>query len=134
MTIFKHLLGAAVLAISLTLVADMAQGAKVGEKAAMQAAMQQYVDRSLVDGAYLHMDMKSGEVRRLYPNKAHPMIFAMGEFFVLCSEFRDEKDKSVNVDFYMARENDLFVVSQAAVQDRVMLKKQIGAGKAKRVN
>lgn len=131
---FTRLLGALVLIASLVSAAGVALGAKVAEKAALQAAMQQYIDRSLVDGAYLNIDMNSGKVRRLYPHKAHPMIFSMGEYFVLCSDFRSAEDKPVNIDFYLAPDNGNFVVFHVAVADRVMLKKQIAAGKAKRVN
>ncbi len=134
MTVLKNIFGAAILIVSFSNLLGVAHGATISEKAAMQAAMQQFIDRSLVKGAYLQIDMKDGKVRHLYPNKAHPMILGMGEYFVLCSDFRDASSGSVNVDFYLARENDLFVVFHVAVDDRVMLQRQISEGRAQRVD
>ncbi len=134
MIVLKRVLGAVVLIVSLANMAGVAYGAKIAEKASMQAAMQQYIDGRLVEGAYLHLNMETGKVRRLYPSKAHPMILSMDDYFVLCTDFRDAGDGSVNVDFYLARENGRFVVFNVAIDDRVMLKRQIGAGKAKRVD
>jgi len=134
MNALKSILGAVMFIVALSYMPGVAQSANIAEKAAMQAAMQQYIDRSLVKGAYLHINMGNGKVRRLYPQKAHPMIFRMGDYFVLCSDFRDAGDKSVNIDFYLAREDNLFVVFQTAVADRTMLQQQISKGKAKRVD
>jgi len=134
MIVFNRLLGAMVLIVSLANMSGVAYGAKIAEKAAMQAAMQQYIDGRLVEGAYLHMNMETGKVSRFYPSKAHPMILSMGKFFVLCTDFRDAGDGAVNADFYLARENGRFVVFNVAIDDRVMLKRQIGEGKAQRVD
>jgi len=106
----------------------------MSEKAMLQVSMQRHIDRSLVDGAYLHMKMETGEVRELHPITAHPMIMKMGKYFVLCSDFRDKSGKSVNIDFYMARRGSSFVVFQALVDDRKPLKRLMKAGKASRVN
>ena len=106
----------------------------VGEKAMLQVSMQRHIDRSLVNGAYLHMIKETGDVQELHPVAAHPMILKMGEYFVLCSDFQDKNAKSVNIDFYMARRGDTFIVFQALVDDRKPLVRLIKAGKASRVN
>jgi hypothetical protein len=110
------------------------QAATIGDMAAMQASMQRYIDGRLVKGAFLYVDMKAGKVRPLYPIEAHTMILSMGEYFVLCSDFKDEEDNSVNVDFYLAKENDLYVVFHVSVDDREQLGKWMRAGEAKRLN
>lgn len=103
----------------------------VGEKAALQATMQKHIQRHLVNGVYLQVDFKTGNVRSLHPLAAHPMILRMGEYFVLCSDFRDDQGRSVNVDFYIARVGKSHMVFQAVVDDRGSLQRLIRIGKAK---
>jgi hypothetical protein len=133
MSILKGLLGGIAMMFSLLHLIGPAHSATIGEMAAMQAAMQQHIDRSLVKGALPHFDMKTGKMRQLYPAKAHPMIFSMGDYFVLCSNFRDAGN-AVNIDFYLARENGLYVVFQMVVEDRKVLMRKISEGTAKRLN
>jgi len=104
----------------------------VSEKASLQAAMQRHIDRSLVNGAYLHLNPKSGDVRRLHPVTAHPAILQMGNYFVLCFDFRDDGGKPVNVDFYMARKGQSYVVFHAAVENRALLGRLMKTGKVAR--
>ena len=106
----------------------------IGEKALLQASMQKHIDDHLVDGAYLHLEMKTGEVRHLHPVKAHPMILKMGKFFVLCSHFKDKDGKEATVDYYMARRGSSFVVFKALVDERKPLQKLMKAGKVSRLN
>ena len=110
------------------------QSVDLGDKAMLQAGMQKHIDGRLVDGAYLHLDEDSGEVRELFPVAAHPMIMRMGKYFVLCSHFQDKGGKEVNVDFYMARRGNKFIVFKALVDDRKPLNRLINAGKVSRVN
>lgn len=93
----------------------------IEQKAALQVVMQQHIQTSLVDGAYLHLDRKTGEIRKLYPVRAHPIILQVGKFFVLCSDFRDRSGKSANIDFYIARQKNSYAVFQTVVDDRARL-------------
>jgi hypothetical protein len=93
----------------------------VGEKAAIQAAMQRFIDNQSVGGVYLYLDAKAGEVRGISPVTTHPMIMRMGEHFVLCFTFRDAAGSDVNVDFYLARKGDEYVVFHTAVNDSELL-------------
>jgi hypothetical protein len=120
---FNKIFGGILLAVSLVSGAVADQTVGTANKAALQAAMQRHIDRSLVDGAYLHLDFDSGDVRKLHPVKAHPMILQMGEYFVLCSDFRDKTGKLVNVDFYLARHDRSYVVFHSAVDDRINLER-----------
>ncbi len=81
-----------------------------GEFATLQAVMQSHIDQNLVDGALLHLDEKTGKVRALYPAKAHPMIMALGQYYYLCSDFRDQDGKKVMVNFYAAKDHDHYVI------------------------
>lgn len=128
MNSLKSLVFGLALVASLATIASPGHSARVGEKAALQAAMQQHIDRNLVKGAFLHLEA-TGRVRPLYPLRAHPMILRMGDYFVLCSDFKDVAGKSVNVDFYMARDDDSYVIFHLAIDDRVTLERWLSEGK-----
>ena len=70
----------------------------------------------------------------LHPYTAHPMILRMGQYYVLCSDFRDDAGKSVNIDFYMARRGKGYVVFQMAVSHREQLEKLMKVGKVEMVD
>lgn len=93
----------------------------ITDKANLQATMQRHISDQLVDGAYLHLEKETGEVRKLYAVSAHPTILQIGQFFVLCSDFRDKNGKTANIDFYIARDGDRYVIFKAIVDDRALL-------------
>ncbi len=107
-----------------------AWGLSLSEKANLQAAMQRYIDRQMVEGVYLYLEPQSGEVRALHPVTAHPTILSMGPYYVLCFDFRDSRGKDVNVDFYLARKDTSYVVFHAAVDDRKLVMRLMQDGKA----
>lgn len=123
----------AVLRMALTLAAIQpaaaAEPLSLTEKASLQAAMQRYIDRGLVDRRYLAVDLASGEVRKLSPVAGHPMILRMGPYFVLCSDFRDDKGAFVNVDFYVASSASGYVVFRSEIGNRQPLELLMKAGK-----
>lgn len=100
---------------------------------ALQATMQQHIDRSRVNGAFLALDLKSGKLRRLAPGAAHPQIFAMQDGYVLCADMRDEAGNNINVDFFVARKGQGFVVYQSEVDNRDAFRALIKQGVAKRL-
>ena len=108
-----------------------AQALSLNDKAALQAAMQQDVDRQTVNDAYLYLDMEAGKVRSLYPVTAHPMIMQMGEHFVLCFDFLDPDGNTVQADFYLSRKANSFVVFHTAVASRAALMALIEDGRVK---
>lgn len=99
------------------------------EQAALQSSMFQFIDRQLVGERFLDLDLASGVTRALYPAKAHPMILRMGDGFVLCTDFRDEDGKAVNVDFYVAPSREGYVVYHSEIDNRGSLKALMAAGK-----
>lgn len=101
------------------------------QKAALQVAMQQHIDRSVVNGKFLHLDTKTGQVESLHPVTAHPMIMLMGEHYVLCADFRDRNGKPVNIDFYMARRGQSYIVFHTAVAERETLERLMQSGRVK---
>ena len=110
---------------------DSADAAGVVNKARLQAVMQQHIERQLVDGALLHFDIKTGDVQRLYPTKAHPMVFEMGDYFVLCADLRDTAGKSVPLDLYLAPSGRFFTVFHSEINNRAPLRKLMKKGLAK---
>jgi len=101
----------------------------IGEKASLQAAMQRYIDRQMVDDAFLYLDQENGEVGRLHPVTAHPMILKMGRNYVLCFDFRNDQGADVNVDFYMAPTEGSYIVFHTAIDDREVLHRLMQDGK-----
>jgi len=125
-------LSAATLALVFLLAAPQAWSIGLAEKAGLQAAMQRHIDRQLVDGAFLHLDLKTGAVKHLHPVNAHPVILRMGKHYVLCFNFRDDKGKTVEIDFYLARKANSYVVFNTAVSSRRLLKRLMAAGRVVR--
>ncbi|MEM8948456.1 MAG: hypothetical protein AAGC99_03900 [Pseudomonadota bacterium] len=52
--------------------------------------MQQPIEQSLIDGAILHLDTETGEVREAYSTRSRNMIFAAGDHVVFHADFRDK--------------------------------------------
>ena len=126
-------LAIAILALSISSGAVSGQAIGLVEKASLQAAMQQHINRMLVNDAYLQLNMETGEVRALRPVTAHPIILKMGEYFVLCADFRDEKGNSVSIDFYLAQQDQSYIVFHSAVDDREQLMALMNKGIVERL-
>ncbi|WP_193173845.1 hypothetical protein [Nisaea nitritireducens] len=122
-----------VLLASTIVIPAQASALTLAEKASIQASMQRHVDGQLVDGALLYLNQKAGEVQRLHPVTAHPMILTMGDHYVLCFDFRNDSGKNVPVDYYMARRDSEYVVFHTAVADRTLLKRLMSDGKIARL-
>ena len=122
----KRIAGIAVCVLTLVMCAA-ANAAKLSmaDRALFQATMQQSIDYATIDGAYLHLNATTGVVKKIYPAKNHVMILHMGQHFVLCTEFRNAAGKNINVDFYIARKKQTFVVFHTAVDDRKSLMKMM---------
>ncbi|MGI9485268.1 MAG: hypothetical protein ACR2RF_05175 [Geminicoccaceae bacterium] len=101
------------------------------DKTRLQAAMQQYIQRHVIDGAILHFDAETGEVRPLYPTKAHPMVIAMGDYFILCTDLRDKKGGELPLDLYMARKGRSYVVFHSEINNRTPLQRLLRKGMAR---
>ena len=103
-------------------------GLSLTEKANLQATMQRYIDQQTVDGVFIYLEARSGKVRTLHPVSAHTRILSVGQYYVLCFDFRDDKGQDVNVDFYLARKNTSYVVFHTGIDDREQLKRMMQAG------
>lgn len=100
-------------------------------KVQLQADLQKHIYRSLVDGAYHTLDPARGEVIPLYPLVSHPMILKMGDYFVMCADFRDANGNDVDIDFYMIKQNKRFLIFRAEVDNHQLLDGLMKSGKAK---
>ncbi|MDA0238969.1 MAG: hypothetical protein O3A84_02945 [Proteobacteria bacterium] len=110
------------------------QALSTGVKVMLQATMQRHIESVLVGGVYPQINLKTGEVRRLHPATAHPMIVQVKDVYVLCTDFRDEQGRKVNLDFYIAKKGAHHVVFQTIVGNRDPLKKLIKSGVAQVTN
>ena len=121
MGIIRTFAVALVFAVGINAAVAAAGKISITDKANLQATMQRHISDRLVDGAYLHLKKETGKVRKLYAVAAHPTILQVGEFFVLCSDFRDKNGKTANIDFYIARDSNRYVIFRAVVDDRRQL-------------
>ncbi len=110
----KYLLAAAT-CVSFALVLPTAMAGSLGDNdlVALQAAMQSHIDQSVINGALLAIDAKTGELEHYYPTKAHPKVMTMGDNFVMCAEMVDDDGKESMANFYVAREGGRYVVFQS---------------------
>ena len=118
----------------LGLLASISTSANAGgtvDKARLQAAMQQHIQRHVIDGAILKFDADTGVVKQLYPTKAHPMVIAMGDHFVLCTDLRDKFGNEMPLDLYMARKGRSYVVFHSEIDNRLPLQRLLKKGIAR---
>ncbi|MEZ5823393.1 MAG: hypothetical protein R3C97_01175, partial [Geminicoccaceae bacterium] len=93
----RFLFSLAMLVFTLVAAHPAAAADNTADKARLQAAMQQYIDRNKVGDALLQLDFETGETKELFPTQAHPMIMQMGEHYVLCADLKDAEGQSVPV-------------------------------------
>lgn len=124
-----------VLAIAVPTVTAAQAGERVGvaERTMLQAAVQQHIERNLIDGNYLQLDTATGQIHALMPFKPHPVILRMGDYYVLCSDFRNDKGQTVNVDFYVAKRGQSYGVFHSAADGDALLKRLMKEGRVKRL-
>ena len=132
-----HLMAVTALATALLLPqAGTAKENTTALKAQLQAHLQRSIDRQLVEGAFMDLNLETGEMTPLYPVKAHPMVLRMGEdgnSFVLCSDLKSRDGKSVPVDFYMTRNGTRFTIIRTEIGNRAPLKALLKSGVAARL-
>lgn len=109
--------------------AAMAGNLSEAERTALHVAMTQHIDRQVIDGMYLKVDLGTGVIQRFAPAKAHPMVLKMGEDYVLCTDFKNEAGVATNVDFYVTRRGKGFAIFHTEINNRQPLMKLMEAGK-----
>ncbi len=125
----RKLLAPSVIAFTMALSGNFAAAeVTTNEKIMLQATMQQAIAETLIDGKYLYLDAKAAKVEAIYPAKTHPMIMRMGDHFILCTDFRNAEGKPVNVDFYISRRDDAFVVFDTVVANRAPIAQMMKSG------
>jgi hypothetical protein len=131
----KKIVGAAiVLLAAFSAMPAYAANITEADRTALHAVMLQHIDRQVVDGMYLRMDLKGGNIEQFAPAKAHPMMFTMGENYVLCTDFKDKDGKTAMVDFYVAKRGKSYAVFQTEINNRDPLMKLMETGKVKSVD
>lgn len=100
------------------------------DRVALQSTMAQYIEQHTVGDAFLHVDPVTGSVEKLYPATQHPMIVKLNNVIVLCADLRTKDGKTVNADFYAARDNSQFVIFQTEIGNRAPLQALLMKGAA----
>jgi hypothetical protein len=109
MNIFARVIAASSFLFVASLPAIAEESVAPEELANLQAAMQSHIDQLSVDGALLHLDPATGKVRKVFPAKAHPKIMKLGNYYYLCSDFRDSEGKDLMVNFYAVKDSGRYV-------------------------
>ncbi len=99
-----------------------------GEQAQLQATMHSEINHRLLNGKFLDLDPVTGQITELTPAKTHPKILRFGKHFILCTDFKNAKGDSVNIDFYITRKDASYIVFKTATNDRRVLKKLMQQG------
>lgn len=81
----------------------------------IQKAMQGFVAKRTVDGAYLLYDPVTNEVLRLRDVDLHKGIVKKGDFFVSCAGFKDQRGREIDVDILVLQDGDDVRATQAIV-------------------
>lgn len=110
--------------------ARAAEPLTTADKIALQSTMAQYIEQHTVGDAFLHIDPATGDVEKLYPSTQHPMIVRLKDVVVLCADLRTKDGKTVNADFYVARDNGQFVIFQTEIGNRAPLQALVMKGAA----
>ena len=94
----------------------------------LQVAMQRYIDRSLIQGSIVDIDVETGAVRHLFPVKAHPMVMKADDYFVLCAHLSNKQGEAFEVDYYLVETDLGFRVFRVEVDNRDVLHDLMAAG------
>ena len=121
-----------ILAAALVFCALSANAAQT-DKARLQAAMQLHLEAMSLGGTIHHLDEKAGDFIELYATQAHPMIFQVDRFFVLCSELVTAEGERRTIDVYITEHNGALKVVQTIIGDRRALKKLMSTGRTVRL-
>lgn len=125
----------AILLASLVVQAAQASDpANAALKVRLQAAMQSHIERSTIEGAYTFFSLDQGKISRFYPSKAHVMTLKSNGYYVLCSEFRNDKGENTPVDFYLVPKDKGFQVIRTEINNRSPLEKLMKAGSVSEFN
>lgn len=100
-------------------------------KSDLQGAMMDYIDYNSVDGKFVYLDAMKNKVTNFYPANLHPRILKIGQYFVLCSDFKTEAGKNVDVDFLAVKIDNEMRVLQALVGRRDVIRSMMKAQMAK---
>ncbi len=107
-----------------------AEALSTADRGALQSTMAQYIEQHTIGDAFLHVDPKTGQTEKLYPATQHPMIVRLNDVIVLCADLVTKDGKTVNADFYAARDNGQFVIFQTEIGNRAPLQALVMKGAA----
>lgn len=94
-------------------------------KVELQVALMEYIDANSVDGKFVYFDARTQQMVELFPANLHPMIVPTSSVYFLCADFRDAKGYKVDVDFVATHSEDGFIVFQAMVNQRHIVREMM---------
>jgi hypothetical protein len=126
---FKSCVAGMAIAVALSF-STSAHALQLAQKVALQAAMTQHIEATVINGVIPYVQLSDGKIVDLVPSKAHPMILTFGDKYVLCTDYRDPEGRFVNVDFYIAERNGEFIVFQTEIDNRAAVERLVKSGRA----
>ena len=105
----------------------LADSISAAVKLELQAAMIDFIDYNSVDGKFLYLDVQNKKVSSYYPANLHPRVLKVGRYFVICSDFKTDEGKNVDVDFLAIEIGDEIRVLQALVGRRDVIRSMMKA-------
>ncbi len=103
------------LAFTMTASAAADPSIKGEKRSAIQAAMQEHIDRNTVDGHYVLYDAVTDDLLKLKLAKLHDGIVKKSDYYVSCADFHDSKGVYFDLDFLVIEKDGKFRALQGIV-------------------
>ena len=81
----------------------------------IQSSMQQFIEQQSIDGAMYVFDAAKGGLLKLKLEALHSGIVKKGDFYVSCADFKDQKGRTIDVDFLVRPTGGTLLTTQALV-------------------
>lgn len=88
---------------------------KGDKRTAIQAAMQEHIDRNSVEDRYVLYDAVTDDVLKLRLIRLHDGIVKKGDYYVSCADFTDHDGTEFDLDFLVVEADGRFRALQGVV-------------------
>lgn len=99
-------------------------------KAKLQSTMQLYIEENAVEGVLRVFNPKAKAHEEVELLTAHPKIMTGKDIYVLCYDVLNDQSKRTDIDFYVKRTGDTFLVKSVVVSNHSVMAEALRSGKA----
>ncbi len=111
----KGLAGAVALMLAVSAQAADDPSIKGSLRDNIQASMNSFIQQQSIDGRIYVYDAVEGKLLKLKLDELHSGIVKKGDFYVSCADFRDERDRKIDIDFLVRPGDGKLITTQALV-------------------